>query len=318
MNTTPSISDGYTVVGGNALDREIRDRPGLSIILLNRGSRQFRQGLFEELAKLGAREVVSIESYPCPYDVEPLVKRHPSLRFLIFSGPENTGVWLDAAMHEAQCENVFVIRGDMQIKAATISSRVFEKIADRGRLCTVPMFRDTEGEVLPSAVGPTSPGRGVFDVQPRQPGDRETPTILPWDYCGIYNRSLHTSIGGFDSSIKEPWWQKLDYGMRAWLWGEEIRVNGSLKASYVGESPSEDVTPGPGYRRFFLKNLAVRHRGDGACLPASAWWAYRRGSGESRGSSREDWKDIKDWVHKHRYRYLRDANELTELWDWSE
>ena len=319
MSTIPSISEaGYTVVGGESLDREEREKPGLSIILLNRGSRQFRRDLFDELCKLGARDIISIEAAPCPYDVEPLVRRHPTLRFLIFSGTLNPGAWINAAMRESLSENVFVIRGDMQIRAATISSRVFQKIFDRGRLCTVPLFRDPDGEVLPVAVGPTATGRGGFDIQPRQPGDGETSTLLPWDYSGIYRKQRHSAIGGFDPAIGEPWWQKLDYGMRAWLWGEEIRVNSSLKASYVGSSPAEDVTPAPGYRRFFLKNLAIRRRGDGASLPISAWWAYRRGSGESMGRSREDWKEIRDWVDRHRYRYIKDAAELTELWDWSE
>lgn len=320
MSTIPSISEagGYTVVGGETLDREGKDRPGLSIVLLNRGPRQFRRDLFEELCKLGAREVISIESAPCPYDVESLVKRHPKLRFLIFTGEPNSGGRIDAAMREALSEHIFVIRGDMQIKAATISSRVFSKISERGRLCTVPFFRDEDGEVLPTAIGPVAPGRGGFDTQPRQPGDGETSTLLPWDYCGIYHKEKHRAIGGFDETIREPWWQKLDYGMRAWLWGEEIRVNSSLKISYLGHIPAEDISPGEGYRRFFLRNLAVKRRGDMAVLPASRWWSYRRYSGESSRSSRDDWKEIREWVRKHRYRFTRDASELIELWDWSE
>ncbi len=318
MSITPSISSGYTVVGGENMDRENRYLPGMSIVLLNRGSRQFRRELFEELCKLGAREVISIESAPCPFDVEPLVKRHPELRFMIFTGEPNPGARIDAAMREALSEHIFVIRGDMQIKAATISSRVFEKISDRGYLCTVPFFTDDEGEILPTVIGPVSGRKGSFETQPSHPGNREQATLLPWDYCGIYRKDSHLKIGGFDQAIREPWWQKLEYGMRAWLWGEEIKVHGSLKVSYVGQVLSEDISPGTGYRRFFLKNLAVRRRGDMAVLPFSSWWTYRRYSGESSIASRDDWKEIREWVRKHRYRFTRDAAQLIELWDWSE
>ena len=318
MNTTHSTSDpgSYTVVGGDELDRERRDRPGLSIVLLNRGTRQFRSELFEELCKLGAREVISIESSPCPYDVEPLVKRHPLLRFLIFSDESNSGARIDAAIRESLSDHVFVIRGDMIIKASGISSRVFSKINERGHLCTVPVFRDEEDEILPTAIGPISPRRGSFDTQPRHPGNSEIPTLIPWDYCGIYRKDAHVAIGGFDASINEPWWQKLEYGMRAWLWGEEIWANGSLKVTYVGEVTPEDASAGPGYRRFFLKILAIRYRGDAATLPRSRWRAYRRSSGESAGASRDDWREIRDWVHRHRYRFSCDAAAITELWDW--
>ena len=325
MSITPLTSDNtvpdagpYTVVGGDVLDRENKDRPGLSIVLLNRGARPFRRDLFEELCRLGAMEVLSIESSPCPYDVESLTKRHEKLRFLIFAEESSTGARIDSAIHEALSDHIFVLHGDMKINAAGISSRVFSKIAERGRICTVPVFRDNEGVLLPTAMAPM-PGRGgSFDLQPTAAADGEAPTLVPWDYAGIYRKDKHLAIGGFDTRISDPWWQKLDYGMRAWLWGEEIRTHSALRVGYLDERPPEDSTPGPGYRRFFLKNLAVRRRGDIGRLPRSRWWLYLRSSGESAGATREIWKEIRIWVNTNRYRFVKDAAELTELWDWSE
>ena len=323
MSITHSISDRtvpdagpYTVIGGEVLDRERKDRPGLSIVLLGRGASVFRRDLFEELCKLGAREVLSIESGPCPYDVESLTRRHEKLRFLIFAGESSTGARIDSAIREALSDHVFVLHGDMKINAAGISSRVFSKISERGRLCTVPVFRDNEGELLPTALGPL-PGRGgAFDVQPTAAADGEVPTLVPWDYTGIYRKDKHLALGGFDPLIIEPWWQKLDYGMRAWLWGEEIRTHSALRVGYLKEMLPEDSTPGPGYPRFFLKNLAVRRRGDTGRLPRSRWWSYLRSSGDSAVATRELWLEIRAWVNANRFRFVRDATELTELWDW--
>lgn len=325
MSITPLISEEivpdsgpYTVIGGDVLDREQKDRPGISIVLLNRGAKPFRRDLFEDLCRLGAIEVLSIESSPCPSDVESLTKRHDKLRFLIFAVESSTGARIDAAMREALGDHVFVLHGDMKINAAGISSRVFSKIAERGRLCTVPVFRDSEGELLPTVLAPL-PGRGgSFDVQPTAAADGESATLIPWDYTGIYRKDKHLGLGGFDPLIANPWWQKLDYGLRAWLWGEEIRTHSALRVAYLDERPPEDFTPGSGYRRFFLKNLAIRRRNDMGRLPRTQWWYYLRSSGETAGSTRETWKEIRGWAQTHRYRFLRDSAELIELWDWGE
>ena len=315
----PSPDAGaYTVVGGDALQRDMEDRPGLSIVLINRGTRPFRRELFDELCKLGAREVISLESGPCPYDVEALSRSHEILRFIIFSEQSSIGARINAAMREALSKHVFVLQGDMKINAAGISSRVFSKISEGGQLCTVPVFRNSDGELIPTAVSPL-PGRGgLFDVQPTAAADGKLPTLMPWDYCGIYLKEKHFNIGGFDPLILEPWWQKLDYGMRAWLWGEEIRTHSALRLEYLEEMLPEDFTPGPGYRRFFLKNLAVKRRGDTGRLTRSGWWNYLRSSGDSASAARQTWKDVRSWVRENKYRFLRDAAEITELWEWSE
>jgi len=308
----------YTVIGGDALNRENKERPGLSIILLNRGTRPFRRDLFDQLCKIGVREVLSLESGPCPYDVEALSKKHDIVRFIIFSQLSSTGARIDAAMREALSDYIFVVQGDMKINAAGISSRVFSKIADRGRLCAVPVFRNSRGELIPTAVSPLPGKGGVFDVQPTAVADGEVATLMPWDYTGIYRRDKHFGIGGFDPQITESWWQLLDYGMRAWLWGEEIRTHSALRMGYMDEMLPQNSTPGPGYRRFFLKNLAVKRRGDTGRLTRSGWWTYLHSSGESASATRKTWKEIQSWVNINHYRFLHDAEEITELWEWGE
>ncbi len=235
---------------------------------------------------------------------------------MIFSESSSPGAQIDAAFREALSDHIFVLHGDMQITASSISSRVFSKIAERERLCAVPVFRDASGEELPTAIGPVPGRNGSFETQPSAAGGREAPTLCVWDYSGIYRREKHLAIGGFDADILEPWWQKLEYGLRAWLWGEELRTHPALRVSYLDEPPSEDSSPGPGYRRFFLKTLAVKRRGDFARLPRSRWAAYRRSSGESASATRESFREIRRWVEANRFRFMIDAAQLTELWDW--
>ncbi len=322
MSTTPltfnpSDAGPYTVVGGSSR-KAGKDSKGLSIILLNRGTRPFRSDLFEELCKLGALEVISIESSPCPYDVESLVKRHDRLRFIIFSNESSDGTRIDAAMREAVSDYVFVVRGDVSINASGISSRVFSKIAEKGRLCTVPVFSDSSGNMLSTVLVPLLMDKGQFETSITLPGKGNTATLAPWDFCGIYNKKLHQNLGGFDPSIKEPWWQKLDYGVRAWLWGEELQVHNALKMEYIGIVSAEDTSPGDGYRRFFLKNLGVQLRGNAVSLPWGTKCRYTRSSGDNSDALRKDWKELKQWVLANRYRFTRDVKALAALWEWEE
>jgi len=323
MNTTHSTSKSsiqdagpYTVIGGGALDRERKQLPGLSIVLLNRGVRPFRRDLFDQLYKTGVREVLSIESSPPPYETEALSRRYEKLRFLIFSQETNPGARIDAAFREAQSEYIFVIRGDMKMNASTISSRVFAKITERGLLCTVPVYRGDDGAALPTIIGPVSKRKDIFDIQPTIANSSDAPTLIPWDYTGIYRKDRHLSLGGFDVLISEPWWQLMEYGMRSWLWGEEIRINSILRLSYQNEMPPVDRSIGSGYRRFFFKTLAIRHHKDSGRLSRSVWFSYLRSSGETVSATRRTWREIRAWVKTNRFRFLRDAADLTALWEW--
>ena len=324
MNTTHSTSEitadmlSYTVVGGESLDKESSFEEGFSVVLLNRGAKPFRQELFGELTRLGANDVVSIETFPPPADMEELSKRHRNLKFMIFSQRINQGAALNAAFREILSPYAFVVQGDMKINASSISVRVVDKIEEADRICTVPVFFDKDGEALPTLIGLIPDGRGGFSERPAVPHGSGSATLVPWDYAGIYSRIRHFAIGGFDPAIDDPWWQKLEYGLRAWLWGEEIRTHPSLKMSYADEPHMEDTSKNRGYRRFFLKTLAVKKKNDKGILPRSALWRYLKFSGESYPEVKQDWKDIRNWVLRHGYKFARESSELLELWKWSE
>ena len=171
---------------------------------------------------------------------------------------------------------------------------------------------------MPTAICPLPSGDGRFDARPMAPEEGEAATLAPWDYTGIYRKDRHQAIGGFDASISESWWQKLDYGMRAWFWGEEIRLHPALRMRYLEDPPAEDASPGPGYRRFYLKNLAVRRLGDSAKLSGKAWRSYLRTSGDSPAGARRERKEIREWVYRNRFRFVKDALDLAETWDWGD
>ena len=321
MNTIPSISNTiendsgpYTVLGGG-IPRYLEysaKKPTLTILLLNRGSRQYRNVLFQDICSLSSAEVLSLEQSPAPHNLETLSKRHKNLKFLIFAQKTTIGAQINAAIKEANSELVYVLQGDMKTNTSTPLPKL------TGILCTTPVFTDNQRKPIPTSIGPIVGARRIFDTQPQVPERNGTPSLIPWDYTGIYSKRRHQNIGGFDPQIEESWWQKLDYGMRAWMWGEEIRTHLSLKISYLGELPIENLSLGIGYSRFYLKNLAVRKDGDFASLPVRLIWWLLFSAGLSLRSVRRQIRELRHWVHVNRYRFKKDAAELTELWDWSD
>jgi hypothetical protein len=132
---------------------------------------------------------------------------------------------------------------------------------------------------------------------------------------GVYDRERFIRLGGFDGTLKNTHWQFMDFGFRAWLWGEEIRSTQMVKISYDGEVPAADNTAEASYRRFYLKNLAPVFRGDYAHLPLRRFPGYFFRSGEDLFAAWEDFSAGRRWVSLNRYRWRNDARTITDRWD---
>ena len=121
--------------------------------------------------------------------------------------------------------------------------------------------------------------------------------------------------GGYDGGIANPYWQKLDFGFRSWLWGEEIRLSQALRVAYEEEPPTEDSTPDEDYKWFWLKNLAPVFRGDSAAIPPSRYWAYLRRRGGRPFAAAREFRAAADWVRTNRYRFRSGASSVVDLWE---
>ena len=307
----------YTVIGGGLTVPEQQSREGISIVLLGGGCPPFRQFLFNEICGMEALEVLSLETVPCPSDVPSLVQNHINLRFLVFPEETSLGERLNAAFREGKSSHYFVLTDNVLPEQKHLFSNIYSSIINPEQVCTVPIMIDSNGRILHAAVGPM-PHNEVFDVLLTEPGKKETATLVPWYYNGIYNREKHFSLGGFDPLIGDPWWQLLEYGMRAWLWGEKITIIPGFKVRYTDEPLPVDMTVSPGYRRYYLKTLAVHHKGDSAILPRRHWTAYMQHYGDSYHAAKADWKEITWWVRSNRSRFQLDAVKLAEIWKWDD
>jgi hypothetical protein len=305
-----------------------RASTGLAAILLNRGGRYPRRTLFQELEKTGFDYIVSLEGPQERYDVEELSGRFPFVRFILLKENLSPGEQINLAVSELTSPLFFVLRNDLRILhgggAARMADRLLQSPEDsdkRGespsrykRLCTVPLIQNAHFETLPTIIAPALI-QGTVKTHSFVPVREGMPTLYPFDGVGVYDRERFIRLGGFDTALKSPHWQFMDFGFRAYLWGESIKSTRLIRLSYNGDPPAEDSTAEESYRRFYLKNLAPVFRGDTAHIPIRCFPSYFLRTGGDLFAAWEEFFRGRRWVKMNRYFFRCDARAIADLWE---
>ncbi|MFW5717558.1 MAG: hypothetical protein ACOC2Y_03465 [Spirochaetota bacterium] len=315
MSTTPSTSEiRYTVVGeAGGVDQ--RSRIGLSAVLLNRGDRPIRAELIAPFAESGVDELVVVLGPQPNYEVEQLASRIPRARFLLLSKPVTLGEQLNLGIREARSPYVLTIWSDMY--APTVSPRLVEKIREIDAVCAVPVLRTERNETIPSIIAPAF-YRSLFRTVPVAPGSEGSPSLYVYGDTGVFLKDRFELLGGYDTAITNPYWQRLDFGMRAYLWGDSIRLMPSLRIQTSKPLPPDDTTPDASYARFHLKNLAIRFVRDQGRLPVRQLLPFVLRSGLGASEAVRQFRNARSWVRRNCYRFTQDARRVTELWEVDE
>ena len=303
----------YTVVGGKSSGDAPKIPASLSLIILNRGGRPYKSSTLSEIESLGFREVLSVEGPSAAYDVENLSSRFPFIKFLILTEEVTIGERINMAIAESNGRFNLVIWNDQKCPPAAVSTKLIQRIHEQDVLCVVPVLQNARGEMLPSIQAPAFYNKQL-KVVALPPTKQGTPSIYPYDYCGIYNKERFTLTGGFDYLLSGAYWQKLDFGFRSYMWGEQITCDTAFRISYHGDVPSEDTTREESYKLFYLKNLAVRFSRDSGSLPRSKFLPYLFNSGGDFVTAVREYRNARKWTEVNRYRFRQDARSVTELW----
>jgi hypothetical protein len=315
FNETNETLPSYTVVGG----RERLDSTGLSVVLLNRGGRYARRSLFRDLEKTGFDTVVSIEPAPAHYDIDELSARFPFVRFVLLQGTISLGEQINLAASELDTPLFFVLWNDIKMIAGGSAHRMAERLAcpsEKGsfrRLCTVPVIQNSRFETLPTLIAPAMQRRKMRTLF-LDPMGEGLPSLYPFDGIGIYDRSRFMQLGGFDITLKSRYWQLMDFGFRAHLWGEEIAVTQTLKFSYEAAVPAEINSADIDYSRFYLKNLAPVFRNDCACLPLRRFPSFLLKSNGGFFTAWDTFSESRRWVETNSFRWR--CNPRTIIGNW--
>jgi hypothetical protein len=106
----------------------------------------------------------------------------------------------------------------------------------------------------------------------------------------------------------------MDFGFRAYLWGETIRSTGNVHLIFDGNPVPEDSTIDSSYRLFYLKNLAPVFRGDHAHIPLRRFPGYLAKTGWDILAAWNEFAKERRWVEENRNRFKSDARAVTDLW----
>jgi hypothetical protein len=321
----------YTVVGG----KERSGSTGLSAVLLNRGgrngSRYSQRAAITELKKLMFDQVISVEITGGNLEIEELSGQFPFVRFILLKEPATFGQQINIAAGEAQTPLFFVLWNDLHILQGLSTARIAEKLlvtSDKTqdepdskrwykRLCTTPIVQNSNFETLPTLAAPhisrKKAQRQSFATLPFAPGKEGDATIFPFDYTGIYDSSRFLAIDGFDPFITSAHWQLMDFGMRAWLRGEQIRSTQLVRVRFDGPIVGTDTTADDSYWRFFLKNLAPTVEKDGAHLHIRHFMPFLLKTGLNPIGAWRLFDEIRHWVAANSRSFLHDAGEIENL-----
>ena len=312
----------YTVIGG----RERLGSTGLSAVLLNRGGRYARRHIFYDFEKTGFDTVVSLEPEPAHYDLDELSARFPFVRFILLKGTISLGDQINLAVSELDTPLFFVLWNDLKTIAGGTARRMVERLSSSAngtaegkqssfkRLCTVPLIQSSRFETIHTL---RAPGlrRGKMQIIPLSPSQEGLLSLYPFDGVGIYDRDRFIKLGGFDGTFESSYWQLMDFGFRAHLWGEEISVTQTLKLSYESEISAEDDSVSSDSHRFYLKNLAPVFRGDCARLPLRRFPGYFFRTRSGMFKAWEHFSECRRWVNLNRFRWRYDPKAFADHWN---
>ena len=321
MNTIPTTfrhsGTSYTVVGGRKTDRIRKHIFPLSFVILNRKGRFYREKLIRQLSGAEVGEILYVTDSEYSHSMTTLEQEYPQIRILHIKKRVTPGEKINIGIDESRGEWIFILWDDMQFSSLNSLFRSFTGIREKGNLCSVPVIRNSAGSTIPTVMVPGFMN-GELKVMHWLPRESGMLTIFPFDYCGIYNKDKFLLTGGYDYTFANPYWQKLDFGFRVYMWGEKIDLEPSILLLYAEEIPEEDSTPDESYKYFFLKNMAVRFRGDCGVLPLSQFFQFMIRSDSGPVNALREFLLVRRWVRINRFRFKQDALRVIDLWEVDE
>lgn len=304
----------HTIIGGMQYRGQNRVED-FCVIVLNRGRKYYRPLFFEQLLAEGFTSVISIESdADTGNDMESLTGKYPQVRFLFPQEKLTIGEMINLGFAETTAPYIMVIWNDAHIPSGSFTERLLEKVKQEHLFCAAPVLANARGEAVPNQIVPGLNGNR-FSTEQLPCIKNKTATIYPYDFMGIYSRNRCMQLGGFDYTIQNPYWQNLDLGFRAYLWGESIRILTSFRIHYEGEPPPENISVDDSYRQFYLKNLAPERADGEAVIPFKLFLSYLHNSGLNPLHAWQHFSAARRWTELNKARFKTTARALIEHWE---
>ncbi|MCQ2591997.1 MAG: hypothetical protein MJ188_04370 [Treponema sp.] len=316
MNHIPSIFNqrqiNRTLVGGRK--NESPDALNISVILLNHSGSHFKLHVFENLLACNFQSIISIENDVTNFSIDEVSRRFPAIKFVIPLEKATDGEMINLAMSEITSDYVLVLRDDLYIPSGFILSNLAERLTAENVYCVVPRLMDKNKNGLSTHFSPGAE-KSHFVIDSSFVVKDGVRTLYPSNYIALYNRKKFIKLGGFDYTIKSPYWQNLDLAIRSWLFGEETKLTTMLQFSYLEDAPVEDKTINMDYLKYYLKNEMPVYKNEGAFIKSSAFFNFYRHSCCGYIEARRQFNQAKNWIEKNKSEYKMDLQTLIQTWD---
>lgn len=304
----------HTVVGGAepVPDNSIP----LTVLVLNRGGKYDRVGFFSNLLQLGFYSIISVEQSSQSYEVENLTQTFPTVKFVISTDSLKAGEMIWLGMSETLNDKVLVIWSDMKISKNSISSRLLEKLLVSKDVVVSPLLMNYRLEALPVIREPLLEKQN-FSVTPVMCVRDGSISLYPWDFVGVYDRSLFLELDGFDLELNDPYWQLLDFGFKVWMKSHRITVSSIFRINYENEIPIEEINKNTDYSCFYLKNLApvMKKNKQGLTLSIKKMWSFARKSGFGLAKGFKIFFAIRKTINSQHKSFSYSGSEIIDAWE---
>ena len=315
MSSIPSTFDEHqinmTVIGGK--ENNSAEALNISVIILHSSASHFKLDIFENLLGCNFRSIISIEHDSSNYSIEDISKKYPDIKFFIPLEKASDGELINLAMSEIDSDYVLVLRDSLYIPSGVVLSNLAERLTSSQIYCVVPRLMDKNKNGLYTLFTPGAE-KSHFVIDSSSYVTDGKKTIYPKDYVALYNRKKFIQLGGFDHTIKTPYWQNLDLAVRSWLWGQETKLTTMLQFSYIDEPTIEDQTINKDYLKYYLKNEVPKYKNEAAFIKNSSFPKFLFRSSCGYLEAKKQFNAAKQWVEKNKYQFKMDLQTFIKNW----
>ena len=315
MNTIPSTFNEFeinrTVLWGRQINTEVQF--DISVIIICKSGSHLHTQIFDNLLQCGFKSIVSVEPVSESFNIEEISRRYPSVKFIIPREKTSEGNLINAAVSEIDSNYFLVLRDSFNIPKGFMQKNLAENLLRDDVFCLVPRLIDKGGVSIVINFVPGAK-KGKFVINPEPSVSDGLSTLYPFDYAGFYNREKFVQLGGYDSTIESSYWQNVDLSLRAWLWGEKIKITTCFQISYNREIPLEKSSPDLSYIRFYLKNILPKFRDDHGAVGKFAFIPFYLKSKCGIFEALNLFREALVWIKKNQFRFKKDVQYLIENW----
>lgn len=308
----------YNIIGGKRFNEEASEN-FFSVFILNRSGSIISDTVFENVLSVKFKSVFAILNNVQNRSIEALAEKFPSIKFIRTLETLSPGEMINICASECHAKFFIVLWTDTIISSQGFINDMLDQLKEEKNICTVPSILNLRGESIPNQIIPILKDNKVFSTEILNCRKNKTITLYPIDFIAIYKREDFIELSGFDHTIKNPYWQLLDFSLRSYLWGYKMSIASSFKVKYLTDLAVSDISADASYRKFYLKNIAATMRktnkGREAYIPNGVFFSYLKNSGENIFTSWKKFRIAKSWVSLTKNRFKKSALELLSSWE---